>query len=221
MNALPTTKVPAKSLNPRILTLYGPPKIGKTTILTQLDNCLIIDTEEGTSKLEALKVEVANLTELGGVIKQLMESQHKYDYIALDTIDNIALWYETQVCRENKVKTIGDMPYGSGYSIVREKVINVINVLKKMTPHLILIGHLKRTMISSETAIVVDSQSLDLTGKLKNIIMADSDAIGLVHRTPEGELMVSFKGTDQVEVGSRCPHLQNQLLKFEWKNIYV
>ncbi|HAH22469.1 MAG TPA: hypothetical protein DCL77_01660 [Prolixibacteraceae bacterium] len=221
MITLPTKKVTATSVNPTLLTLYGPPKVGKSTMLAELPNCLIIDTEKGTSKIDAMKIEVNNLTELVEVIKELKGSKHKYEYIALDPIDAISLWYEAAVCREAKVKTLVEMPYGAGFSIAREKVMNVINVLRTITPHVIVIGHLKKTLLGSETDIQVNISSLDLTGKLKNLIMADSDAIGLVHRSPEGELMVSFQGNDQIEVGSRCKHLQNALFPFDWKNIYI
>jgi len=221
MITLPTAKVTATSVNPTLLTLYGPPKVGKSTILASLDNCLIIDCEKGTTKIDAMKIEVNSLIDLVEVIKQLRVSSHKYDYIAIDPIDAISSWYETAVCKEAKVKTLVDMPYGSGFSLSREKVLNVINVLKTITPHVIIIGHLKKTMLGAETETVVNISSLDLTGKLKNMIMADSDAIGLVYRSPEGELMVSFQGTDQVEVGSRCKHLQNALFPFKWDNIYL
>ena len=40
------------SINPGILLLYGAPKVGKTTMLSQLDDCLIVDTEQGGNMLE-------------------------------------------------------------------------------------------------------------------------------------------------------------------------
>ena len=39
---LPLKKVPALIQDPKNLILYGVPKIGKTTILSHLENCLII-----------------------------------------------------------------------------------------------------------------------------------------------------------------------------------
>ena len=62
-------------------------------------------------------------------------------------------------------------------------------------------------------------ESLDLTGKLKNVIMAGCDAIGYVHREEE-ELMVSFKANEAIEAGSRCEHLKGQIVKFDWNKIY-
>ena len=43
------------------MIIYGAPKIGKTTVLSQLDDCLIIDLEQGSDMLDALKVQVNSL----------------------------------------------------------------------------------------------------------------------------------------------------------------
>ena len=40
---LPKTKVKASRKSPKNMIIYGAPKIGKTTVLSQLDDCLIID----------------------------------------------------------------------------------------------------------------------------------------------------------------------------------
>ena len=39
--ALKKEKRPIRSINPRTLLLYGAPKVGKTTVLSQLEDCLI------------------------------------------------------------------------------------------------------------------------------------------------------------------------------------
>lgn len=40
---LPTSKIAAVTQDPRNLILFGPPKIGKTTIVAELENNLILD----------------------------------------------------------------------------------------------------------------------------------------------------------------------------------
>jgi hypothetical protein len=37
---LPTAKVAAERLSPKVLIMYSLPKTGKTTLLSQLDDCL-------------------------------------------------------------------------------------------------------------------------------------------------------------------------------------
>lgn len=58
MFELPTAKIPAATQDPKYLILFGLPKVGKTTILSTLDNNLILDFEQGTTYVDALKVQI-------------------------------------------------------------------------------------------------------------------------------------------------------------------
>lgn len=40
---LPKNKIPAETQDPKYLILFGLPKVGKTTVLSTLDNNLILD----------------------------------------------------------------------------------------------------------------------------------------------------------------------------------
>ena len=57
--ALKKTKRKAISTNPKVMLLYGAPKVGKTTALSQLEDCLIIDTEQGAAMVDGY-IEEAN-----------------------------------------------------------------------------------------------------------------------------------------------------------------
>ena len=208
------------STNPAVLLLYGAPKVGKTTMLSKLDDCLIVDTERGSRMIEGYISEVNTRDELIETLIELKEGKDvKYKYIALDTIDKVAEWAEKRVCEEEGVRAIGDLAFGKGYGMVREKVTQTIDAFKEVTDHLIIIGHRKVAYAVTDGSTIVIPESIDLTGKLKNVIMSGADAIGYVYRD-EDELMVSFKANDAIEAGSRCPHLKGQEVKFDWKNIY-
>ena len=72
-----------------------------------------------------------------------------------------------------------------------------------------------------DSKAIVEPESLDLTGKLKNMLMADCDAIGYVYRDDEkGKLMISFKANEALEAGSRSPHLRGKDIELKWKSIY-
>ena len=200
--------------------LYGAPKVGKTTALSQLDNCLIIDTEGGANMIEGYIESVNNREEL---IKVLQEAQdgHDYNYVAIDTIDKIATWAETAVCVEENVSAVQDLAFGKGFGMVREKVLNTVKILKDIFPHVIIIGHRKWARAIVDSKAIVEPESLDLTGKLKNMLMADCDAIGYVYRDEEkGNLMVTFQSNDALEAGSRSPHLKGKELELKWNLIY-
>mgnify|MGYP003113117457 FL=1 len=211
----------AVSVNPSTLLLYGAPKVGKTTMLSQLNDCLIIDTEKGSRMIEGYIQEVNSRDELIETLIAIKESKDvKYKYIAIDTIDKVAEWAERRVCEEEGVNSIADLAFGKGYGLVREKVAKTVSAFKEVADHLIIIGHRKVAYAVTEGSTTVIPESLDLTGKLKNVIMAGADAIGYVYRNDKQELMVSFKANDTIEAGSRCPHLKGKEVKFEWKNIY-
>ena len=216
---LPTKVIKSTTVNPSLLTVFGQSKVGKTTMLSKLNNCLIIDTEKGTRYVDALKVQVNNSADLKNTVRALKESDSQYNYLALDTIDNVVSWFEKDVARDNNVDSFAKIPFGDGYNQVRTRVMNMITALMDCCDHVIIIGHRKKTIIGNES-VEVNVSSLDLSGKLKNYVMAKSDAIGFVYRDEEGHLKISFEASDEIEAGTRLPHLAGKILDFKWSEIY-
>jgi hypothetical protein len=218
--ALNKVKRKAVSKNPKTMLLYGAPKVGKTTALSQLKDCLIIDTEGGANMIEGYIESVNNRDELIELLKQAQDG-HNYDYVAIDTIDKIATWAEVAVCAEENVSAVQDLAFGKGFAMVREKVLNTVKILKEIFPHVIIVGHRKWARAVVDSKAIVEPESLDLTGKLKNMLMADCDAIGYVYRDEEKDnLMVTFKSNDALEAGSRSPHLRGKDIELKWNLIY-
>ena len=218
--ALKKVKRKAVSDNPKSLLLYGAPKVGKTTALSQLKDCLIIDTEGGANMVDGYIESVKNREELINILKEAKEG-HDYTYVAIDTIDKVADWAEKAVCLEENVTAIADLAYGKGFGMVRERVLNTVQVLKEIFPYVIIIGHRKWARAILDSKAIVEPESLDLTGKLKNMLMADCDAIGYVYRDEENsKLMVSFKANEALEAGSRSPHLRGKEIELKWNLIY-
>jgi DNA polymerase III delta prime subunit len=217
--ALKKTKRKPLAVNPKILLLYGPPKVGKTTVLSQLNDCLVIDTERGSHMLEGYFHGVDNKEKLLEFYKDASEG-HDYKVFALDTIDKIVEWTTKEVVSECQVDDIADLPYGKGYGMVRERTMNNIRKLQSLCPQTIIVGH-RKTAAAVDNSTAVDPETLDLSGKLRNQIMAQSDAIGYMFRDDEDKLMVSFKAAHAVEAGSRCEHLKGKVFPFDWKKIYV
>ena len=119
----------AISMNPASLLIYGPPKVGKTTMLSKLDDCLIIDTEKGTRMIEGYIQEVNSRQELIKTLKDAIDG-HEFKYVAIDTIDKVVAWAEQQVCSDHDVESIADLSFGKGYGLTRDKVMNTITAFK-------------------------------------------------------------------------------------------
>ena len=77
--ALKKVKRKAVSDNPKSLLLYGAPKVGKTTALSQLKDCLIIDTEQVANMVEGY-IEEANCREELIKILKICISKHGHNF---------------------------------------------------------------------------------------------------------------------------------------------
>ena len=232
MITLPKEKVKASRKSPKNMVIYGPPKIGKTTALSQLDDCLIIDLEDGSDMVDALKVQVNDLSELTEVGKAIMKDGRPYKYIAVDTITKLEEWCEEDAKRiymatpmgknfeqKNPGASVLSLPNGAGYLYLRIAYKKWIDRLNKLADHVILVGHLKDKMLEKKGKEVA-AKDLDLTGKIKSITCANADAIGYIYREDD-ETMVSFNSLDDVTAGSRCDHLKGQTMPLEWSNIFI
>ena len=91
-------------INPQSIILFGLPKCGKTTLLSKLDNCLIIDTENGSDKISGLIKKVPDKGPVGKMIwldqfaDFLIAKGKPYDYVAIDTfseVNDMAEWSGT------------------------------------------------------------------------------------------------------------------------------
>ena len=215
---LPTKAIAPTSDNPRLLMFYSTPKAGKTTILAGLENNLIIDLEGGADFISALKVDGTTFEKLKEIKAALLAPDApKYDYISLDPItrlEDIALDLARQMYvnspqgKNFDLDNILYLPNGAGYFWLRQAFELIVFGFKGIAPVLILSGHLREKMLE-KGGKEVSFKEIDLTGKLRSIMSAHADAIGLLYRKgPHG--IMSFKRTgEDVIVGARPKHLRD------------
>lgn len=244
MIVLPKEKVKAKVENPRFLIIFGKPKAGKTTLASRLDNNLIVDLEGGSEFLEALAVQARSVKDLGDIATAIREEikqtgKKPYKYITLDNasrLEEICLSYAAQLYRAtpmgknysgNDVRTL---PNGSGYMYLQQAVRKVIDTFRDLCDNFILIGHTRDKLINKEGE-ELSEMSLDIVGKLANIICGEADAVGYVYRK-RNETHISFEGGDNSVREARAPHLrgkniviaesdENNDIKVYWDKIYL
>ena len=228
---LPTAIIKPNSQNPNKLIIFSPPKHGKTTLVSVLDNCLLIDLENGSDYVSALKVKVNSLTELQELGTEIMKAGRPYEYVAIDTITALEEWAEWDATEEymkqpvgkafnrdpkdinkylprNQWKSVLTLPNGGGYMWLRLSMSNWINKLSKLAPHVILIGHLKEKMIDFQGK-EVSQKALDLTGKIASITCANADAIAYLYRSEDG-IHLNFAANDTTVCGARPEHLRGK-----------
>lgn len=219
---LPTEKTKIATNNPKNLIIFGLPKVGKTTLVSKLPKCLIVDLESGTDYVEAFSVKPKNYKDLFLLAKELKDNPGQFEYLALDTItalEDLALPFANKLYRDTSMgknwdenENILKLPNGAGYLYQREAVQTIIGWFQKVVPNVILIGHVKETTMSEE-ATEMNVKNLDITGKLSRILPANSDAIGYIYRNIEdGKVMINFGDDSSVLTGARMPHLSGKTL---------
>lgn len=129
---LPSKSIAPTRINPKILVLYGMPKVGKTGALSSLDDCLILDTEGGADIYENKRIRITSID--GDVVKNAegevvsmglnrvydaileygakLHSEGKkvefpYKYIAIDTLDVLEEFAEVSATATYKKSVIG------------------------------------------------------------------------------------------------------------------
>jgi len=198
----------AKKINPRILLLYGPPKVGKSTIASQLENNLILDIEKGSDYLETGLIMKANSWEKVMEIGEAIKAAGKpYKYLTLDTATELEEWCDAlgkrlylaapsagKKYKDNpdllasiKVLPGNDGGYGPGYQWLRIAYGMCFNYLRSLAEHFIIIAHVRdSTLVDNKGNEIhggsVLSKNLDLTGKLKAITCSRADSIGFIYR---------------------------------------
>ena len=238
-------KVSAETKSPKNLIIFSKPKVGKTTLLSELENCLILDLEDGTDYVDAIKIKAKSVEDIKAIGKAIKEANYPYQYVAVDTITALEemciplaedMYSKSSMGKnwftEGKPKygTILNMPNGAGYPWLREAFTKVVDYIKTWAPRVILVGHVK-DIVLEKNGSEVNALDLDLTGKLKRITSSQSDAIGYLYRKGNKNIL-SFKTSDEISCGARPEHLRNQevvlselgednKIKISWNNIYI
>lgn len=251
---LPEPQV-AESHDPQKLLFISHHKTGKTTLAAALPNSLIIDTENGTGFVDGtifnLQKElvgkpwgpVTMLQMLSDEIRR-KNTEHGapvFDFIAIDTVtglEGVARKYATYMYKNSGpgknfkgTDVVSELPQGGGYDWLRRAFVELYKLFEGLSSKgLILLGHTKYSSIV-KTGKELQAKDVDLTGKLKQIVCRDMDAIGYLYRKGN-QVVASFISHEQdLTVGARPPHLRNKEIvvselgdngefTFYWNDIY-
>lgn len=230
---LPKTKTAAVHKSPKNLIIFSKPKVGKTSLLAELEDCLIIDLEKGSDYVDALKISASSVEDIKKIGEQIKAEGYPYKYIALDTItalEEMCIGYAEIIYSKTSIgknwfkkdsegRLLSDsgkaiygnilqMPNGAGYPYLRDAFTRVVEYVKTLAPKIILVGHIKDILLEKGGADF-NALDLDLTGKLKRITTSQSDAVGYLYRKGTKNIL-SFRTTDEVSCGARPEHLRNK-----------
>jgi hypothetical protein len=176
--------------------------------------------------------------------RTIIEKGKPYDYVAIDTLselDSLAEWVATYQYMnsimgkkfnrdsEGKMMTpdnpsyesVHTLPNGAGWGHSRKLMVEMYNTLRYLGKiGTIFVCHVADKMISEKNGEQVMTKDLALTGKLKDILARQPDAIANVWNE-DGELMISFSGNNDKLGGMRGNHVSGYVGPLHWEKIFI
>jgi hypothetical protein len=232
---LPTKPIPAVVKTPKRMILFSKPKVGKTLITSKLPKCLILDFEEGTLAIDAMRVQIKKFSDIDDVCQAIKEANYPYQFIAADTVSALeelclveaerrwasseegSNWFMRDPNDPDKyhkhsgkmqLGSIYNLPWGKGYQLVADTFLEVITKLEKHAPKLILLAHSTYATLQ-KNGVEFTSLDIQLGKKSKFNATFKADAIGYMYR--EGtQNYINFSAAEDVGAGGRHRYLEKE-----------
>lgn len=201
--------------------LYGPPKIGKTTLASGFENTLILATEKGYGSMKVFALDVKSWKDFIECVDLIESGDHDYKTIVIDTVSILYDLCVKYVCDENNVEHASDGSYGKVWSLIGTEFERQINRLFLTDYGIILISHFKCEEVVSTTG--TKSQiAPDLPKPARRILVPKVSVIGYMKTKTEevdGKYItkreITFKPSDFIEAGDRDGYLPSSMQVFK------
>lgn len=194
--------------------LYGTYKTGKTTIASHFPGALLCAFEKGYNALPDVYAQpILSWGDFKKVINQLKQPAvaEKFQTIVVDTGDIAYDMCVKYICSrestaEKTYETIGDIPYGKGYTLAMQEFDEQLRKILQMNYGLVIISHDKDKVFKDESGQEYNKIVPTLDNRAALVCERTCDIIGYARtvNTEEGQQTRLFiRGTPRFEAGSR------------------
>lgn len=208
-NLIKETKNDRKTLT----TIFGAGGIGKTTACA-INGSVWIQTEqgEGVLKLQAFDL-IKKYEQVGECIDALLENDHDYKLLVIDSLDHLEPLMWAYVCQQNNWKHIDETGYGKGYVSALDEWRTLIAKLNKLRDnkqmHVCMIAHAAPRKVDQVDGTTFQVMDLKLHHKSSQFIAESCDCV--FYAKPEIRTTTKDKGFGRKETigtntGDRIMH---------------
>jgi hypothetical protein len=216
---LPTTKTqPKPDLADLTVLVYGQTKIGKSTLCSQADSALFLATEPGLNALDVYQVPIQSWEDLRKACAEIVEGNHPFKTVILDTIDNAYKFCTEYILAKFKVEHESDLGYGKGYALVNNEFQRVLTKLAFLPYGLFLISHAKEMEVDSRTGkymrvvpTLPDKARKIVLGMADMVLFCDLEAITGEKGEQSMRRVIRTKPSLYYEAGDRTGRLPETL----------
>ncbi|WP_277679657.1 AAA family ATPase [Gracilibacillus dipsosauri] len=186
MSVLPKNERKVAKETPRNFVIFGGTMHGKTYFADEFPNPLNLNTDGNAEMIETPSLNIANKRNAKGeivksaseylseIILELETTDHTFETVVIDVIDDVITMFEQEIIEEHGVKSVGDISWGKGHQMLEMMVRVFVMRLKELSmKKQINVLYLSRLTIVEENDVEQYLPSLKL--KWLNIVNGNSD----------------------------------------------
>ena len=188
----------SRDLSGYITYVYGAGKTGKTTLASQMDKSLLIAWERGYNAIPGIMAQdVKSWSEMKMILRELKkpEVQETFTCIVIDTIDIAAAACEKFVCSQAGVDTLGEIPWGQGWTKVKKELEETFRTITQCGYALFFISHAKDKIFKRENGTEYNQIVPTLSSSYNEIIKDMADIYAYAHQVRREDGQVEVKLT--------------------------
>lgn len=219
--------IPKANIEDYVFVVYGRPKAGKTSLFAKtvkqfykdISAGLLLAFEKGYKALEVMAQDINSWEEFLEVVRQLEKEKGNLPFktICIDTADIMYKYASDYIVLQEsrndgkKYDDISDIPYGKGYSLVANEILNVLQRIIKAGYGLWILTHDKEKSFRSRDGETYDKVTCSLPATARDVILNIADFIIFIDiaKEKDGDKLKDVRymyfradGSD-IEAGSR------------------
>ena len=219
---LPQAKTaPKKNLEDFTILIYGPPKIGKSTLASQFDSPLFLAAEAGLNSLEVYQVPIMTWEDFLNTCKEITTGKHEFKTIVIDTVDNLFKACSEYIRKKANIQHESDLEWGKGWGLVKDEFTRALTKLSLLPYGLVMVSHSDFIEIKTRTATITKAVPT-LQKSAREVVLKMCDIILFAESTVtdagESRLMRT-KPSENWEAGDRTKRLP-ATLPLDYQSFY-
>lgn len=202
MFQLPKVEKLSPKSEPKNFFIWGSPMTGKSYFSSFFPNPLVLNTDGNSKQGSAPSIQLRNIrNEAGGlkqsVIKQLDDivialqvenpkrpENQQFKTIVVDVIDDVCIQIEQAICLDAGVQALSDIPYGKGYAMFNTALQQFVMDLKALPMNVIYISR-ELSITDDNTGVTTYEPSLKT--KYYNIVNGNCDVVIRTKKIGDGQ----------------------------------
>ena len=207
----------SRDLSGYITYIYGPAKVGKTTLCSKFPGALLLAFEKGYNAIPGIYVQpIEKWAELKEVVRGLKQQEVKdrYKTIIIDTVDVAGGLCERYVCSQLGIDSIGDGGWtNNGWSKYKKEFEETFRTITMLGYALVFISHNQEKTFKRKDGTEYNMTVPTAQKSINNIAkdMADIYTYATIDEATKQRKLIMRSLDNTVECGCRFKYMQNEI----------